>query len=191
MIAFKHWLICYSLVLAPALAEASLRQWVIVPAESKLSFTGTQNNSPVAGEFKTFNGDIQVDLEDLSTAKIAIDVEIDSLKTSYSELKNTLLSPDWFDSKQFPKARFVSTQLKKTGNEAYEAKGTLTIRNKSASVTLHFTAQSPSSNEEVVVGKTQILRSVFNVGQGEWASTGEIKDDVSVQFKLVARAKEQ
>jgi polyisoprenoid-binding protein YceI len=187
---FKHGLIFCLLIMTPLLAQAAMQQWVIVPSDSQLTFTATQNNSPVSGEFKSFGGEIKVDPEDLSSAKIVIDVNIDSLSTSYTELKKILLSADWFDSKKFPKALYQSTQLKKTGKETYEAIGTLMMRDKQAPVVLNFTVQSPSSNKKLVIGKTHIRRSVFNVGQGEWASTSEIKDEVNIQFKLVAVAKE-
>lgn len=182
----KYWLVFCWAILMPLMAKAAPIQWVIVPSESQLTFTGTQNGAPVTGEFKTFTGEILVDPNDLSVGKIDIVVDIASLNTSYADLKETLLTSDWFNPKLFPKAEFKATQFKQTGKNAYEAAGTLTIRDKSAPVTLNFTAQELAPNKQQVVGSTVIKRSTFGVGQGEWASTDTVKDEVTVKFKVVA-----
>lgn len=182
----KYWLVFCWAILMPLMAKAAPIQWVIVPAQSQLTFTGTQNGAPVTGEFKTFTGEILVDPNDLSVGSIDIVVDITSLNTSYADLKETLLTSDWFNPKLFPKAEFKATQFKQTGKNAYEAIGTLTIRDKSAPVTLNFTAQELVPNKRQVVGSTVIKRSTFGVGQGEWASTDTVKDEVTVAFKVVA-----
>ncbi|KTC84849.1 putative YceI-like family protein [Legionella brunensis] len=112
-----------------------------------------------------------------------------SLSSSYSDLKDTLLTTDWFNVQLFPTAEFKATNFNKTGDNSYEANGVLTIRDKSAPVKLIFTAQETSSDTALVVGETTLKRSTFGVGQGEWASTEEIKDEVKVNFKIVAKKK--
>lgn len=167
-------------------AYAAPSQWEIIPAKSQLNFTATQNGSPVSGEFKQFKADLKVDVNDLKTSSINIIIDMNSVNASYAEVKNTLLTPDWFNVKVFPKAEFKSTHFIKTGDNAYQALGTLTIRDKSTPVTLTFTASFPQENEGIVTGSTQIKRSAFGVGQGEWASTDTIKDDVTINFKVTA-----
>ncbi|BCA96903.1 hypothetical protein TUM19329_32640 [Legionella antarctica] len=157
-----------------------------MPAESQLTFTATQNGAAVSGEFKTFTGTILVDPNDLKNSSIEITVDISSISASYAQLKEILVSPDWFNAKLFPKAVFKATQVEKTGEKAFQAKGTLTIRDKSVSVTLVFSGEQPEPNKGIVLGTTQIKRSQFGVGQGDWAGTDEIKDDVAISFKIVA-----
>ncbi|CEG58318.1 YceI family protein [Legionella fallonii] len=173
------------LVLTPLLSEAAVPQWQIVPNESQLTFTATQNGAPVTGQFKTFTGDIRVDPNDLKNSSIDIIVDINSISASYSELKDTLINPEWFNVKMFPKAEFKSNQIEKTGDKSYQAKGTLTIRDKSEPVTLIFTSEQPDANKGIVVGTTTVKRTQFGVGQGQWSSTKEIKDDVTINFKVV------
>lgn len=167
-------------------SSAAPPQWNIVPEESELSFSATQNDAPVTGEFKKFTGTIFVDPKDLKNSSIDILVDIHSLTASYGILKETLVTPDWLNADNFPKAEFKATQFEKTGNNTYKADGTLTIRNQSAPVTLSFTADQPTPNKGIVVGSTVIKRSTFGVGQGEWSSTKEVKDDVTIHFKVVA-----
>ena len=177
------------LVVVPLLAKASPPVWQIEPAESQLTFAATQNGAPVSGEFKTFTGTILFDPNNLKNSNIDIIVDINSVSVSYAELKATLVTPDWFNAKLFPKAEFKSKEIVKTGEKAYQAKGTLTIRDKTAPVVLTFTGEQPNPNKGTVVGSTVIKRTMFGVGQGEWAGTAEIKDDVTINFKVVATKK--
>lgn len=186
----SKWSLFLLFMVTPLIASALAPQWQMVPAESQLTFTATQNGAPVTGQFKTFEATIFFDLKTLKDSSIDIVVDINSLSVSYAELKTTLLTPDWFNTKLFPKAEFKATQFKKSENNTYEAMGTLTIRDRSVPTTLTFTANEMSPNKATVNGSTLIKRSAFGVGQGEWASTKEIKDDVTVHFNVVAVKKE-
>ena len=163
--------------------------WQIVPNESELTFTGTQNGAPVTGSFKQFTGTILFDPNDLKNSSIDIVVDINSVITSYAELKDTLLTSDWFNAKNFPKAEFKSTQIDKLNDKEFEAKGILTIRDKSQPVVLTFTESEPGPNKAVASGSTSIKRTAFGVGQGEWAGTDQVKDDVKINFKVIATKK--
>lgn len=173
-------------LLFPMVALADASHWQIIPTESQLTFTGTQNAAPVKGEFKKFSGDIIVDPNDYKQSKIDIIVDIGSLSASYADLVTTLVAPDWFDAKLFPKAEFKADNFEKTGENNYLAHGNLTIRDKTVPVTLTFTTEQPSANKGIVTGSTTLKRSAFGVGQGDWASTDEIKDEVTVNFKVSA-----
>jgi len=178
-----------ALAIAPALVRAAIPEWQILPSQSSLSFTGTQNGAPVSGEFKRFTGEISVDPNNYKASSVHIVVDMSSLTTAYADIKNTLITPDWFNVKLFPNAEFKSAEFNKTGDKTYQALGTLTIRDKSIPVTLNFTAAETSKGMALVKGNTTIKRSAFGVGQGEWASTDQIKDPVTVNFKIVAKEK--
>lgn len=185
----KKILIISSLMLVlfgNAFAATQPSAWKIVPAESHLSFVATQNGAPVKGEFNKFSGEIHFDLNMLKESSVRIVVDMGSLSTSYDDLTMTLKAPDWFDMKLFPEAIFTASDFVKTGNDQYDAKGTLTIRDKSQPVTLHFTATQPSANNAMVKGSTMLKRTAFGVGQGEWSSLNEVKDDVQVNFVVTA-----
>ncbi|ASQ45220.1 YceI family protein [Legionella clemsonensis] len=177
------------LVFTATLIHAAVSEWEIIPSESKLSFTATQNNAPASGEFKRFSGTILVDPENYKASSITITVDMTSLSASYIDLKETLVTSDWFNVKHFPTAEFKSNTFNKIDNNTYEANGILTIRNKSAPVKLVFTANETSPGKALVEGESIIKRSTFGVGQGEWASTEEIKDEVKINFKIVAKKK--
>lgn len=167
----------------------SLPQWDIIPAESSITFTGTQNNAPVTGAFKVFKGIVYVDPVHPESATIDFIVDMNSLSVSYADLANILVSPEWFNVKVFPTAEFKSTAIKKIDAQRYEAMGTLTIKNKSQPVILTFTAMEAPKDHGVVEGMTTIKRSAFGVGEGEWSDTNTVKDEVTVNFKIAALRK--
>lgn len=174
-------LFCLSLT-----ANAAVSQWQIVPNESELTFTATQNGSPVTGKFKQFTGEIYFDPNDLAGSQVKIIVNTGSITTSYAEVADTLVTSDWFNAKLFPQAVFTANRFTKLADKTYQADGTLTIRNKTAPVKVTFTQEDYTATHARMKGSATLKRSVFGVGQGEWASTNEVKDDVQVNFVLSA-----
>lgn len=176
----------FVLLSVSTLGRADLPTWNIVPKESSLSFTATQNGAPVTGQFKTFSGEIKGDPAQLENCSIKIVVDINSLSDAYNQLAETLKSAEWFNAKLFPQAFYSANLFVKTGDKTYEAKGKLTIRNLTHPVTLTFTQEDYTGVKGQVKGSTMIKRSDFAVGTGEWADTKTIKDEVRIDFTLTA-----
>jgi polyisoprenoid-binding protein YceI len=168
---------------------AAVSQWQIAPDKSSLTFTGTQNGAPVSGEFKKFTGDIQFDPAQLNSSQVQITVDTTSVTSSYAQVADTLKTADWFNIKQFPQAVFKANHFTKTGNNAYQASGTLMLRDKTAPITLNFVLDEYSATQTRAHGDTSFKRTTFGVGQGEWANTNVVKDDVQVHFSLTATKK--
>jgi polyisoprenoid-binding protein YceI len=163
---------------------AAVPTWQIVPNESSLTFTATQNGAPVTGKFKNFTGAIKFDPDQLSASSVKIVVDMNSITDPYNQLSDTLKTPDWFDSKRFPQAVFESNEFVKTGDKTYQIKGILTIRDKKLPVTPTFTLEEFTQTEARMKGSTIIKRTAFGVGQGEWADTKTVKDDVQIDFTI-------
>lgn len=170
---------------------AAAQAWKIMPENSKIEFTAIQNGAQVLGKFTKFKGTINFDSAQLSESKVTIIVDMNSLSTSYGDLTDTLKSADWFNLKIFPEAVFNAGKFTKTGDNQYEAAGTLVIRDKSEPVTLVFTMEQPTADTAVVKGSTTLKRTAFGVGQGEWSSVNEVKDDVKVIFTVTASKTQQ
>jgi len=182
----KKWLIIFLITLSPTLSLAAVPSWTIVPDQSKLNFTVTQNGAPVSGEFKKFTGVIVFDPTQLSASHIVIVVDMNSVFDSYQKISDTLKTADFFDVSLFPQATFKSTQIIKTGDDTYQAIGTLSLRDKNLALTLNFSQQEYSATHAKMIGSTTISRTAFGVGQGQWADTDTIKDAVQVNFIINA-----
>jgi polyisoprenoid-binding protein YceI len=185
---WKKWALTL-LALLPAMCIGAVPAWKIVPKESNLTFTATQNDAPVTGQFKSFSGEINFDPNQLNADNIKIIVDLGSVTDAYNELSDTLKSPDWFNVKLFPQAIFQSSNFVKTGDKTYQSKGTLTIRDKTQPATLIFTLEVYTSTNAVIKGSTTVKRTAFGVGQGQWSDTKAVKDDVQVNFKITAVTK--
>lgn len=170
----------------PAMSFSEVLHWQIVPEKSSLNFTATQNNAPVSGKFTQFTGDIYFDPAELKASHIRIVVNMASVTTDYADIAATLKTADWFNISAFPQAIFTAADFSQTGEKTYQAKGMLTIRDKSLPTTVHFTLDEFSQTNASVSGNISLKRLMFNVGQGEWQKTDAIKDDVDVQFKIKA-----
>ena len=174
----------FTLIVFPVVCIAAAPSWEIVPKDSSLSFTATQNGAPVTGKFTDFTGEINFDPNQLSESNVKIIVNVGSISDPYNQLSDTLKTPDWFNVKTFPQAIFQSSNFTKTGDKTFQAKGNLTIRDKTLPVTVTFTQKEYSQTKAVVKGSTIIKRTAFGVGQGEWSDTNAVKDDVQVDFTL-------
>lgn len=179
--------LCTTLLVAASSVSAEPAAWKIVPQQSSLSFTATQNGAPVGGAFKHFDGEILVDPDNYKASRIHIVVDMKSVSTAYTELASTLMSTPWFDSAQFGTAEFTAEAFKSLGENRWQAMGVVKIRNISAPVTLTFTTSQPDADTGRVEGDTTLQRTRFGVGQGEWASTKEVADNVHVHFIVVAK----
>ncbi len=176
-------------LLSPLVAFADVPAWKIIPNESILTFTATQNGAPVTGTFTHFSGDIHFDPAQLDKSNVKIIVNVVSISSSYNELSDTLKSSEWFNTNLFPQAVFQSSGFTKTGDKTYQAKGTLTIRDKTQPIVLNFTQEEYSPTKAKMTGNTTIKRTAFGVGQGEWSDTKAVKDDVQVNFTVSATKK--
>lgn len=173
----------------PIFSFADVTTWKIVPEKSSLTFTATQNNAPVSGKFTRFTGDIHFDPTQLKASHIRIAVDMASVTTDYADVANTLKTADWFNAAIFPEAIFTASDFSKTKNNAYEAHGMLTIRDKAVPSVIMFTLDEFSKTKASVQGSILLKRLAFGIGQGEWQKTDNVKDEVKVQFKVIAVSK--
>jgi polyisoprenoid-binding protein YceI len=167
-------------------SAAAATAWRASLEHSSLGFAATQNGAPVSGTFPKFTADIHFSPADLASSRVKIVVDLNSLNTSYGDLTATLKSPDWFNMKVFPDAVFKANKFEKTKDNQYIAKGTLTMRGTTIPTNLTFTFEQPTPTTARVKGSTTLMRTAFGVGQGDWSSTKEVRDEVKVYFEVNA-----
>jgi polyisoprenoid-binding protein YceI len=163
--------------------------WQIDQTKSTVIFTATQNNAPVSGKFTAFTADVAFSPDQLKESHIIFAIDMNSITTSYSLIADTLKTEAFLDVKKFPKGIFKSSTVTKISNNTYQANGTLILRDKSLPTEIQFTVEKFTPAEAVFSGVTFFKRTSFGIGSGEWSKTSEIKDDISVQFKVFATKK--
>jgi polyisoprenoid-binding protein YceI len=156
-------------------------KWTVVPETSSVGFVGTQQGTRFNGRFQTFTADINLDLADPTKGSIVGTVKLDSVNTRDHDRDSSLLDKDWFDTKQFPEAKFESQKIEKTA-EGFEAMGQLTLKGQTKPAIMKFTLTGGGGTAQFA-GSMAINRFDFNVGEG-WNDTSWVAQDVAVEVKL-------
>ncbi|WP_457420364.1 YceI family protein [Roseateles sp. P5_E7] len=166
-----------ALLLAAALVPAHAA--TLQADKSDLSFTFKQMGVPVDGKFKKFEAQLDFDPKKPETGKIAFTVDLGSVSLGDASFDAELAKTPWFDTKRNGKATFVSSGIKATGAGKYDVAGKLTIKGAVRDVVVPITL-----NGGVAQGSLPIKRLDFKIGDGEWADTSVVANDVTVKFKL-------
>lgn len=177
-----------TLIAAATLAVLSLtsQAWAdqsLIADQSEIKFTFKQLGVPVTGSFKAFAADIKLDPKDLASSHVQIKVDTGSATIGVPETEAELAKKPWFDTAQFPQASFTSSSIKAVGDGKYEAQGTLDIKGASAPVTVPVVLQQ-NNGTTIATGQLPLQRLNFKVGEGEWADTSIVANDVNVTFTL-------
>lgn len=174
-------------------ASACGASWTLEDG-SAIRFEAYQQGAPVQGEFERFTAAIVLDPDDLAGSRVEVEIEIASIATGHRDRDTTLRSPNLFDVERWPTARFASAKVEHLGGEFYEAHGQLRIRDVQEDVVLPFTLRIGDHPGESGLlraeasGELTISRLEYGIGQGEWASTAAVGEEVVVMVEIVAAA---
>ncbi len=179
-------------VLAGALLLASgplsASEWEVDKDKSTLSFEATQAGNAFTGTFGSFDADITLDPADLTSAKIAVTIDLKSIATGNAQRDGALPGSDLFDMAAFPSATFASTAVRSTGGNAYETDGDLSIKGIVKPVTIVFTLDIDGDNAHAK-GEVQIVRTDFKVGTGQFAAEAAAGHGVKILIDIQATRK--
>jgi polyisoprenoid-binding protein YceI len=165
--------------------------WTIDARASSLSFNVAQVGSIVSGRFPTWTGEIVLDSGSLASARIDIKIDTRPVSANNRDVDSLMKGPNFLDVQKFPEARFVSTSISGSG-ERYEARGKLTIRDVTRDAILPFTLtitddpSQPGRVRATARGRIILKRLDYGVGQNEWAATGQVGNEVTVDLNVVA-----
>lgn len=164
-----------------AVAAQTLQK--IDPAKSEIVFVSKQMGVPVQGRFQRFDAQLQFDPQHPETSKAALSIELASATMGVAESDAELPKAPWFNVPKFPKAQFVSSSVKSLGDGRYQAAGKLSIKGAQQEVVVPFQLK-PAGSATEAAGAFTIKRLDFKIGEGEWADTSMVANDVQVKFKF-------
>jgi len=163
---------------APAAAPVQL-----LAAQSELSFTSRQMGVPVDGRFKRFDAQLSFDPKKPEAGRVAFTIDLGSVALGGPEFEAELAKATWFDSKKQPQASFQSTAIKALGGGRFEIAGKLNIKGQSRDISVPLSL-SQAGGVSTASGGFVLKRLEFKIGDGEWADTSMVANDVQVKFKL-------
>ncbi|MGA7180949.1 MAG: YceI family protein [Thiobacillaceae bacterium] len=171
----------FCLCLLPAMASAG--NWRIDNTHSRLGFQYQAMGAPIEGEFHRYQADIRWDVSKPSDAKIRLDVDTASIDAGLPDATSAALKGEFFASARYPWAQFVSTSVQPQGNGRYLLNGTLSIKGISHPVSLPILLGTNASSQQLK-GTFTLKRLDYGIGQGEWADTSALANDVQVAFSF-------
>lgn len=188
----RVWLVLLvALICRPAFA-GPLDVWTIDTRASALTFSVTQVGSIVSGRFPVWTGEIVLDPSAPAAARIDIRIDTRSVSTNNYDVDSLLKGPNFLDVRKFPEARFVSIAVVPKGSDRYDAQGKLTIRDVTRDAVLPFSLTvaddpgRPGSLRATARGRILLKRLDYGVGLNEWAGTGQVANEVTVDVNVVA-----
>ncbi len=177
-------LVCTLLLVAPFISHAT--DWNTQAADSTLGFQGSYEGDVFNGVFKRFDATIRYNPDDLASARFDVSVDLASVDTQSSDRDETLANADFFNTKLFPKAHFVTESFSRADDGNVYAQGALTIRDQTRPVRL-LVDFSGDAQQATLAVSTTLKRADFGLGAStDWSA---ISSDISVRGKLSLHAK--
>ncbi|MBK1711166.1 polyisoprenoid-binding protein [Rubrivivax gelatinosus] len=174
-----------ALLAAPWAAQAQNKAPAaqLVPAASEIVFTTTPMGVPVEGRFGKFSATVALDPKKPEGGSVALSIDTGSARFGTPELDGEVGKPVWLAVAKFPQATFQSTRISAAGAGRFQVAGKLTIKGTSQDVVVPVQV-TQSGATSTATGTLKIKRLGFKVGDGEWADTSMLADDVQIRFKL-------
>lgn len=160
----------------------------VLPKQSSIQFEFRQMGVPVKGGFKRFATEMQFDPAKPETARAKIEIDLASIDAGSREADDESAGKLWFNRSAYPKAGFVSSEVRALGNNRYELRGTLTLKGKAREMIVPVT-YTPGKNTATFDGTFVLRRLDFGIGEGLWADVATVANEVRVRFGIAATGK--
>ena len=165
-------------------AAAAKRVVPLTAENTQVTFIGTAGRTSHEGTFDRLSGQWELPTDDPKDSRLAVRIEVDSLRTRIPLLTAHLKRADFLDAKQFPTAAFESTRI-----EPQPGPGGATHR-VTGEFTIHGVVRTVSFPARLVVGPDAIsFDATFPIGQtafGMAAGAEKANDDVPVTVAVNA-----
>jgi polyisoprenoid-binding protein YceI len=153
------------------------------PQNTRIEFVGSSERTSQSGSFQQFTGTFDANGDDLQTARLTFDIDMDSTTTKIALLTRHLKNKDFFDVQQYPRSSFVSTSIQPSTTP--EATHVIT-----GNMTLHGVTRAISAPANITLTNGVLtLSSRFVIRQSEFGMTEALKkskDEVPITVSIRA-----
>jgi len=169
-------------------------KWAIDASHSSVTFTIRHMMSKVRGQMQVKEGWVEVENDDLSTAKVDVVLDAASIDTGQEMRDNHLRSADGhFDVANYPTIIFKSKRVEGKDRSNFKVMGDLTIHGKTKEVALNASfngeGKDPWGNRRVSFSaETKLNRKDYDLTWNQTLEAGGflLGDDVKVEIDLEA-----
>ena len=152
---------------------------------SEIRFVSKQMGVNVEGRFRKWKANIVFLPKNPGASKADLEIDLGSIDLASDEAEAEIRRPLWFDTTKFPVAKFVSSSVRDTGADKYEVQGALTIKGVTRDAVVPITVRKDAAGNSVAEGSFALKRLDFKVGEGEWADTETVANEVLVRVRMV------
>lgn len=177
-----------ALLLLAAAQVGAVEYGPLVAEKSSVTFTSKQMGVAVDGRFRKFSATVNFDPAKPAAASAKIDIDLASIDAGSKDADDEVVGKQWFNTRMFPTASFVSSSVKALGGDRYEAIGKITLKGKSQDATLPFTVKQDGATA-TFDGGFVLKRLDFAIGEGPWADVGTVANEVQIKFRIVTSKK--
>jgi polyisoprenoid-binding protein YceI len=180
IVRLLQYLLC-ALVLVPASTNAA----GVVVGKSEIHFTMKQLGVNFDGRFRQWKADIVFQPDALDKSKADVDVDLSSIDLASAESESEARGPLWFNAVKFPVARFASTSIRSLGGDRYEIAGKLSLKGITRECVVPILVKADAAGNRVAEGTFVLKRLDYKIGEGEWADTSTVDNDVRVRVRML------
>jgi polyisoprenoid-binding protein YceI len=173
-------------------APTGTKTWKLDAAHTHVEFAVRHLMiSKVKGQFTDVNGALRMEGDDITTARLSVEIPAVSVDTRVEQRDEHLRSPDFLDAARFPMLTFRSTRVERTGERRLRVTGDLTIRDVTREVVLdvieHGTLTDPWGQERAgFAASTKIDRKDFGLTWNQALEAGGVLVGDQVEIELEA-----
>ncbi len=190
------FLVLFSMVTFMTSNAQDVRQWTLDKAHTSVSFKVKHFFTTVNASFNDYQGEFWFDPNNLKDSKFVFSIPVSSIDTNNEKRDTHLRSEDFFYSEKYPNITFKSTGFEKKMGANYVVHGDLSIRGVTRKVTVPFEMTGemdhPMKEETALMGlsfNTNLDRTDYKVGVGDWASTLVVGDNIDVSINMELNSK--
>jgi polyisoprenoid-binding protein YceI len=168
---------------ALAQAPAGVPVFTVTPVQSQIKFE-VDASVAIKGTFDKWTASLTFGSPDISSGKLEVEIQADSVDTGSGMKNSKLKSSDFFDVKNNPLISFKSTKLVRTGPTTFEVDGNFTIRGVTRPEKLKLTVSGAGTGAGTIAGTMVFDRKQYGMNSG--IPFIRIADRVEVSFNLKA-----
>ncbi len=173
--------------LALALTVVAGPVWgqAVLVDKSEIRFVAKQLGVNVEGRFRKWKADVVFLPKDAANSRAVFDIDLVSIDLASEESEREVRDRLWFDMAKFPIAHFASTSVTDRGGGKYEITGELSIKGIARTIVVPFAMSKDAAGNSMAEATFTLKRLDFKVGEGLWADTDTVANEVAVRLRIV------
>ncbi|MCS7224326.1 MAG: YceI family protein [Armatimonadetes bacterium] len=168
------------------LSPASAQTYEVDPVHSSVVFSVKHLGVGIVyGRFNRISGTVVVNEKQIEKSSVRLEIPADSIDTAVPDRDKHLMSPDFFNARQFRTIVFESKKIKRAGKDSFQVTGDLTLRGVTRSITV--TVQQVGQGKGMKGEMRRGFHTTFKIKRSDFGMTfmlNGVSDEVTVMVGI-------